>query len=258
MSRFDLHVHTEFCDGQGSPEDYVRAALEKNLDCLGFSAHSPLPFGRRWCMPLKKAELYRQTVEELKERYGRRIRILCGIEQDYYSTTSTEAYDYVIGSVHRVRKYGLPWEVDASAESFARTVRLAFHGDVYAFAELYYETLADVVNKTGAEIVGHFDLIKKFNGDGRFFDESHPRYLAAWQKAADALLDSGAWFEINTGAISRGYRTDAYPSAEIRSYLRQRGGRFLLSSDSHRPDSLCTAFEDYAAEANPELPNFLL
>lgn len=257
MSHFDLHVHTEFCDGKGSPEDYVRAALDKGLDCLGFSAHSPLSFGRRWCMPAKKAPLYRQSIREVAERYADRIRILCGIEQDYYSKASTKDYDYVIGSVHRVKKYGLPWEVDASADSFARTVRLAFHGDAYAFAERYYETLADVAGKTGADIIGHFDLIKKFNADGRFFDEHHPRYVAAWQKAADALLQSGSWFEINTGAISRGYRTDAYPSPEIRDYLRQRGGRFLLSSDSHRPESLCTAFEDYTAEADSDHPEFL-
>ena len=256
MGGFDLHIHTEFCDGKGTPEAYARAALEKGLDSIGFSAHSPLWFGRRWCMARKKVGTYQKAIEDLKKSYAGRLRILCGVEQDYYSRTPVKGYDYVIGSVHYVKKYGIPLSVDASPKSFARIVRWGFHGDAYAFAERYYQTLADVVNRTHADIIGHFDLIKKFNAGNRFFDENHPRYIAAWQKAADALLQSGAFFEINTGAISRGYRVDAYPSPAIRDYLRARGACFLLSSDSHRPENLCTAFEIYAAEAERDMPIF--
>ena len=193
MGGFDLHVHTAFCDGRGTPEDYVRPALQKGLDCLGFSAHSPLWFGRRWCMARKKVAYYRQAVEGLKGACAGRLRILCGVEQDYYSRTPVKGYDYVIGSVHYVKKYGIPLSVDASEKSFARIIRRAFHGDAYALAERYYQTLADVVNRTHADIIGHFDLIKKFNAGNRFFDENHPRYIAAWQAAADALLQRAVY-----------------------------------------------------------------
>ena len=68
-------------------------------------------------------------------------------------------------------------------------------------------------------------------------------------QAADALLTTGKPFEINTGAISRGYRTDAYPSREIRTYLKERGARFILSSDAHRKEHICFGFDRFRDEA---------
>ena len=77
------------------------------------------------------------------------------------------------------------------------------------------------------------------------FDESHPRYVAAWQKAADALLKTGKSFEINTGAISRGYRVTPYPSPDILAYLKARGAKLFLSSDSHAANTLCYQFDKW-------------
>ena len=58
---------------------------------------------------------------------------------------------------------------------------------------------------------------------------------------------------MNTGAISRGWLDDAYPSAEFRALLRARGVRFVLNADAHSADAIDCAFdrfsscEDYAA-----------
>ena len=106
----------------------------------------------------------------------------------------------------------------------------------------------DRVLKCGADIIGHFDLISKFNEAGALFDEADPRYIAASRAAADALLKTGKPFEINTGAISRGYRTAPYPSKALRDYIRQKGGSFLLSSDSHAKESLCCGFDMLESE----------
>jgi histidinol phosphatase-like PHP family hydrolase len=40
---------------------------------------------------------------------------------------------------------------------------------------------------------------------------------------------------------------DVYPSAEFRTLLRERGVRFVLSSDSHSPDTIDCAFGRFAA-----------
>jgi histidinol-phosphatase (PHP family) len=37
-----LHTHTDFCDGSGDVESFCRAAWEKGLTAIGFSAHAPL------------------------------------------------------------------------------------------------------------------------------------------------------------------------------------------------------------------------
>ena len=140
--------------------------------------------------------------------------------------------------------------VDESPELFQKAIDESFGGDVYAFAEAYFATVADVVNKTGADITGHFDLFTKFNEDVKggkanlFFDPSHPRYVTAWQKAVDALLPSDKYFEINTGGMASGRKTSPYPSVEIQNYIRLHGGKLLLSSDAHKAENLCFRFEE--------------
>ncbi len=57
---------------------------------------------------------------------------------------------------------------------------------------------------------------------------------------------SGKLVEVNTGGISRGWMTDAYPSAAFRDELRTRGTRFILSSDAHSVEGLDSAFDIFA------------
>ena len=244
----DYHVHTTFSDGKSTPEEVVRAAIAMGLTELGFSDHAYTGFDRSCCIPEERIEEYKRTISALKEKYRGQIRILCGIEQDYYSETDTAGYDYVIGSVHYVKAGDCFLSVDDTQQIQQSAVETWFGGDYYAFAERYFELVGDVAEKTHADIIGHFDLVSKFNEKFPRFDEGHPRYVRAWQQAADRLIPYGKPFEINTGAISRGYRTSPYPSREMIDYIRQRGGTFLLSSDSHRADTLCYDFSRLQAE----------
>ena len=107
-----------------------------------------------------------------------------------------------------------------------------------------------MVEVTKCDIIGHFDLITKFIEQDAGFDVRHPRYVKAWQAAADMLLKTGRPFEINTGAMSRGYRTEPYPAREIRNYIRAHGGKLILSSDSHQKDTIAHRFSEYADEAD--------
>ena len=242
----DLHCHTTYCDGQCSAAEMVRAAVDKGMECIGFSGHSYTFFDERYCMSLSGAEEYVREVRALREEYRGVIDVLCGVEQDYYSTQSTDPFDYVIGSVHYVRGADGSYNpVDDDPDTLMRGVEKCFGGDVYSFARAYFDTVGDVVRGTGADIIGHFDLVSKFNEGGALFDEGDPRYVSAWKDAVDRLLPFGVPFEINTGAVSRGLRTHPYPSRDIIGYIKQRGGRFVLSSDSHRASTLCFGFDEY-------------
>jgi len=248
MSLKGYHCHTTYSDGKHSAEEMVQEAIRLGMTELGISDHSYTAFDESYCIPKARLAEYKAEIEGLKKAYAGQIKLLCGIEQDYYSDAPTTDYEYVIGSAHYVRKEGEYIPVDESAEVLQEAVTRLFGGDFYAFCEAYYETIGGVAEKTGCSIIGHFDLVSKFLERVPLFDPSHPRYIAAWQKAVDRLLPSGALFEINTGAMSRGYRTDPYPAADIRAYIAAHGGRFLLSDDAHSKENLCYAFEDYAAE----------
>ncbi|MBQ9092093.1 MAG: histidinol-phosphatase, partial [Anaerotignum sp.] len=67
--------------------------------------------------------------------------------------------------------------------------------------------------------------------------------------AMDALVETGKPFEINTGGMYRGFRTDAYPSIQLLKDLKERKGEILLSSDSHDGKSIGFQFETVAKAA---------
>jgi len=238
MERTDLHIHTTYSDGKSTPEQMIRAAIACGLTEIGFSDHSHTAFDTGWCMAADAVPRYREEILALKEKYRDQISVLCGIEQDYYSETPAVGFDYVIGSVHYLKADGVYIPVDETAEILQTEAEKHFGGDIYALAEEYYRAVSDVVRKTGAGIIGHFDLITKFQEKSPIFDTSHPRYVSAWKQAADALLKTGAVFEINHGAVLREYRTGPYPAPEILAYLRERGAKTIITTDSHSESAL--------------------
>ena len=244
MIREDFHVHTTFCDGEDRAETVVQAAVAMGMTRLGFSGHSHTPCDESYCMSAAGTAAYRSEIAALREKYRQRLAICCGIEQDYFADLPAGDYDYVIGSVHYLKIGGDYVPVDGDPEIFQKAAQEYFGGDFYAMAELYYRQEADVVGRTRADLIGHFDLIAKFNEGGRFFDESHPRYVRAATEALDALLETGRPFEVNSGAISRGWRTTPHPSPPLLKRIAAKGGRVVLSSDSHRAATLCYRFDE--------------
>ena len=236
----DLHVHTTYCDGLDTPEDMVIAAIEKDMECIGFSAHSYTFFDESYCMKKEKIENYKREINSLKEKYKGKIKILCGIEQDFYSTESISGYDYVIGSVHYLKVNGEYFPVDENAEIFVDAAKKYYGGDFYKMADDYYNTVAKI---KGADIIGHIDIITKFNEGNCLFDERDERYVRSYKKVIDILLKQNIPFEINTGVVARGYKTVPYPNKDILDYIKQNGGKTILSSDAHDKDGLMFGFE---------------
>ncbi len=242
-------MHTIYCDGKDTPEDMVLEAISRGMKKIGFSGHSYTSFDPHVCMTPEKSDKYKAEINRLKSKYKSEIEILCGIEQDYYSDFPAEGYDFIIGSLHYVTCDGEYIAVDHTFQHFEEAVK-KFGGDVYSLTENYFATVADVVNKTGADIIGHFDLISKFNDGNKFFDENHPRYIQATEMALNKLLATGKPFEINTGAMSRGYKTVPYPSKRILEYIAAHNGKVILSSDSHRKETLMYNFKECEELAN--------
>ena len=102
----NFHTHSVYCDGKDTLEELVEQALAMGMDALGFSGHSFTPFDQSYCMSLKDTLEYQKEVRALKEKYRGKIKLYLGIEQDFYSPESTDEYDYVIASVHYVKKNG--------------------------------------------------------------------------------------------------------------------------------------------------------
>ena len=241
---YNYHTHTTYCDGKSTAEEMVQKAIELGLSELGFSSHSYTAFDLEPCMSLDDTELYKKEITALKEKYKDKIKILLGIEYDYYSACSLHGYDYILGSVHYLYKNGEYLCTDLSRQLQIDAVNKYYSGDFYSYIEDYYKTVADLYNKLKCDIIGHFDLIVKYNSDGSLFDTNHPRYIAAWKKAADAIIKTPAVVEINTGGMARGHVSEPYPSKEIIEYFKSHGKKMIFSSDCHNKDYLLCGYEE--------------
>ena len=230
----------------------VLSAIENGFDSLGFSSHSHLPnFPELYGMKKENVEPYCREVLRLKENYKDKINIFLGIEQDSFGSLSDIPSEvcYVIGSVHHVTQNGSFMPVDHSIEHVKDGVKRLFDGDVMAYVEEYYNEVSRLYDKTKCDIVGHIDLITKFNEKEFILDTNDKRYKNAAFSAAEKLDRLGLIFEINTGAIGRGYRTVPYPSEEILHVIRECGGKITYSSDCHNASAIAIGFEDSVALA---------
>ena len=95
------------------------------------------------------------------------------------------------------------------------------------------------------DVIGHLDLVRKFNVKHPYFDEKADWYREEIGKTAAEVAKSGKIAEVNTGAIARGWLDDAYPSKEFRQMLRERGVKFILSSDAHTAEGIDCAFDRF-------------
>lgn len=231
------HTHSTYSDGKNTLEEMVQAAIKCGMKEIGFSDHAPIPFYCEWSIRAQRLEDYKKEVLALKEKYKDQIKIYLGIEQDYYSTEA-EDYEYLIGSVHYVYKNGEYLPVDLSAKAMQEFVNKHYNGDVYTYCEDYYKLVGELYEKTKCQIIGHFDLVTKFNENLPMIDINNPRYVKAYTEALEKLLKAPVIFEINTGAISRGYRTSPYPDKKMIDIIAASGKPFAICSDTHNIESV--------------------
>lgn len=240
---YDFHAHTVYCDGVNTAEEMIRAAIEKGLEAIGFSGHMYTPFDTSWCMSTEEQIKYFEEIRELGYKYRDKISVFCGIERDYYSEGDTACFDYIIGSVHYVYKDGSYIPVDESPKILKDAVDMYYGGDWLEFCRDYYRLEADVYNKTHCNIIGHFDLVTKFNKRECFFDEKNREYRDIAKTALARLAAENVIFEINTGAVSRKYKNKPYPAAFLLDELQKLGGSVILSGDSHSGETLAYDFK---------------
>jgi histidinol-phosphatase (PHP family) len=114
-------------------------------------------------------------------------------------------------------------------------------------AEAYYAQYAALAAVPQVDIVGHIDLLTKFSQTDGLFARQTPRYQQAAVAALEALLQKDKLFEVNTGAMSRGYRTAPYPAPWLLKELKARKARLVLTADAHAADAVAYGFQQTAA-----------
>lgn len=240
MRYSNLHNHSTYSDGKSTMEENIQAALRNNMLSLGFSDHSFTACDPTYCMQPEDYDAYLQDLAALKEKYAGQIPIYAGLELDYYSDDDVSRFDYFLASVHYIVRDGVCHAIDHSPEQQKVCIDTVFGGDILAMAQCYYDMLCEHVEKWKPTFVGHFDLITKFS----LIPEEDPAYQQIAKAALKRIIKTCPYIEMNTGAISRGWRTTPYPGAYLLETVKEAGGHFLLNADSHHQDNLTCFFDE--------------
>lgn len=232
----NLHTHTNFCDGKNSAEEMVLEAIKKGLKSIGFSGHSPINIPNDFCMTYVNFPLYVAEITRLKEKYSKEIEIFLGIENEYLDFFYDENLEYIISSVHMVLKNDIISDVDNTKEIMLNFINEQYNANVLEYIKDYYE-LVKKASKKG-DILGHFDLITKFNKDNDIFDEYSKEYQEIASNALLECIKNDIIIEINSGAIQRGYQNKPYPAPYFFDLLYKNNAKIIITSDAHIKDGI--------------------
>ena len=85
----------------------------------------------------------------------------------------------------------------------------------------------------GFDILGHADLPRKTNGNGRWFDPEREAYRLRTAEIASAARAAGLVVEVNTGGLNRGYLRSPYPSPPFLRLFREQRVPAIVTADAH-------------------------
>ncbi len=234
----NLHTHNHYCDGRGSLEEFVQAAIAGGLDTLGFSCHAYQYFSPKYTISPEDTEVYKKEIAALKEKYAGQIRLLAGLEIDMYARPDTTGLDYTIGSSHFLKFGDTFVEFDKKASIFREILDAWFGGDIWAFLRKYYEDFAGLASHGKFDIVGHYDLVTRHCETEPFFDNGDKRYRDLALEAVHAIVKDIPVFEVNVGCFAYGTRKTPYPEPFLLKELKAAGGSVIITNDAHDASKL--------------------
>lgn len=240
----NLHTHSTFCDGADTPEEMVKAAIEKGFSGIGFSGHSYMYYSPGRTLTLENTPVYIDEIKRLKEKYRGTIDVFLGIEYDMYSDLDLSPYEYSIGDVHYLKIENEFVGFDRTAEVVQGIIDKYFGGNGMDFAKAYYREMSCLPQYGKFDIIGHFDIITKNIEKLPLFDAQSDEYYAAAISCMDSLRGKIPFFEMNTGAIARCYRTSPYPAIPLLKKFSEMGFGAIITSDCHNSKFLDIAFDD--------------
>lgn len=251
----DFHTHSQLCHhAVGTIEDYVKKAIELKLNTIGISDHFPYEFlenieripYEEYAITLDEIDGYLSMIEGLKDKYRNNINIRTAFEVDFFENQEDllnfhldkikDKLDYIIGSIHVLdfQDGRGAWCFDDSR--FREDYDFYGPDKVYL---LYYKKLQKMISskKFDLDVVGHFDLPKKFND----FPEQEELIFDEATKALELVKKKDITMELNTSGLRQDVK-EQYPSEEILEKMFQLDIPVLLGSDAHNPNDIAWEF----------------
>jgi histidinol-phosphatase (PHP family) len=187
---------------------------------------------------MERFQSYARTATELRAEYADRLELLVGFETealpvDTWAEKMRELrragpFDYIVGSVHSIGDIWIDLNIEASERAALGC------GGWEALRCAYFDRLAELVTSLEPEVVGHVDLIRRFDGHTFVFSPSAMQHA---ERVLEAALAAGSAIEVNAAPARRGFGP-VYPGPQILALARQMSVPVTLGDDSHGPDGV--------------------
>lgn len=223
----NYHTHTSRCGhASGSDREYIEAAIRAGFKTLGFSDHTPMIFasdhhsGHR--MPLGQAEEYFASLTALKREYAADIRVLIGVETEYYPATHERYMDFM-------RDYPCDYMLLGQHYLLREEdgiVAVKPHGET-ELLRLYYRNVLEGLRTGDFLYAAHPDMFC-FTGAREDYDRETRAFLEQ-VKALDVPV------EINRLGL---YDKRCYPNERFWQIAGEVGNTAVIGADAHTPGVL--------------------
>ncbi len=248
---YNLHTHSQFCDGRDTMEQIAEAACEAGLKHLAFTPHSPVPIESPCNMDKAKLPDYYAETDRLREIYAGRMNVMRSLEIDYLGPDYGPHIDWIqrlpldfrLGSVHFVpNQDGVLLDCDGRFERFSQYLKDGYEGDLRYVVEKYFEQVLMMIERGGFELLGHFDKIAGNASQAWPGLEDEGWYEALVDDVVSHAASAGLVVEINTKAYADKGRF--YPAERWWDKLKRAGLSFAIDSDAHYASKITAGREE--------------
>ena len=244
---YNLHTHTQYCDGNAPMVDFVTEAIAQGFTHLGFTPHSPISVESPCNMSLESVKQYLDEVEQLRTTYGDCINIYTSMEIDYVSVGDGPANDYFqqlpldyrIGSVHFIPAIDNPEEmvdIDGKFPAFKARMAQHFNNDIEYVVKTFFSQMMAMVEEGGFDMVGHMDKIGFNASQFREGIDEEPWFDKLVIDLFENIMDHNLTIEVNTKAWLQ--RNRFYPNLKYFGMLKRFNAPVVVNSDAHYPTLL--------------------
>jgi len=223
----NYHTHTWRCNhATGREEDYVRNAIDRKFEILGFSDHTPyvFPEGYYSGFRMKREQFadYCNIVRLLQKKYAGRIHIPLGVEVEYYPAYFADTLALLRDADIEYMLLGQHFVGNEIGEHYSGRAT----GDEAILAG-YCRQAMDAMQTGLFTYFAHPDLIH-FLGEETVY-RNHMRRLCAEARSCGMPLEMnmlGSWAGRN------------YPNPVFWELAAEEGCTVILGCDAHAPEHL--------------------
>lgn len=226
----NYHAHNYLCGhAGGSVSDFAREAVSHGMRIMGISDHClpPVASYEPYFSAYEIDREYLPQFDEADKLYGNKIRILRGVEIEYFDGHSdyykllTDKLDYMVLGQHMFMRKGMLYNsfVDGTDEKSVSA---------------YFDNICAAIDSGLFAMVAHPDLI--------FY--TRPMItrgmVEAMERTVKLAADKKIPLELNANGIR--YHGFRYPTQELVELCKKYNARVVVSSDAHSPDALCDKY----------------